>query len=261
MNNLAKNFEAIRNSQQHGFIPFIQAGDPDNETTLQILRVLAEFDPVAIELGVPFSDPVADGPIIQRASQRALLNNNTAVSDVLNIAAEFRKNSQTPIVLFGYLNPFLNFGLEKLASECADIGIEAVLITDIVNEEFQTLSELLFTKRIELISLVAPTTNQLRLRKICAHARGFIYAIAKKGVTGKDSNGVEDARSLVENIRAETELPVAVGFGISNSDDFKNVSEYADAAVVGSAIVSVVETSGKQDVEENVRSFVTQLLA
>jgi tryptophan synthase alpha chain len=250
----------MRSVERKGFIPFITAGDPDPATSLEIMSKLAELGADVIELGVPFSDPMADGPTIQRSSQRAL-ENSVSLKDVLRLAADFRKVSETPVVLFSYLNPVHRFGLEEFALTAQDAGVDGLLLTDAIEDEASRIADRLDTAGIDLISLVAPTTTDARLRNICETARGFIYAVSRAGVTGASSEVSSGARNLVERVRKYTDLPVAVGFGISTASQVLNVWEYADAAVVGSAIVSEIERSANpSDAVENVEKFVRALL-
>lgn len=242
-----------------GFIPFVTAGDPDLATSLAIVLKLAELGADVIELGVPFSDPMADGPTIQRSSQRAL-DNGTTLKSVLSLAKEFRKQSYVPIVLFSYFNPILRFGLIEFEDAAADAGIDGVLLTDVIEREAAAISERFALKNIDLISLVAPTTSDERLEAICSGARGFIYAVSRAGVTGARQETSSAARHLVERTRKFTDLPIAVGFGISNAEQIADVCRYADAAVVGSAIVTEIETAKTpEQAIGNVERFVGQL--
>jgi tryptophan synthase alpha chain len=222
---------------------------------------LADSGASLIELGVPFSDPVADGPVIQRASDRALLN-NVGIGCILRIVGGIRLRSNVPIVLFSYYNPLLQFGIKRLAREGAQAGIDGVLITDLPPEEAEDVQALLVKEDLHLIYLVAPTTTDDRLRTIAERARGFIYAVSRNGVTGMTDQGSKDAEALVQRLRAVTDLPVAVGFGISNARQVNDVLRYADAAVVGSAIVAEIEKAGSGNylinrVGEFVRSLQT----
>jgi tryptophan synthase alpha chain len=259
MSRIGESFEKRGSDGRKGFIPFISAGDPDLENSLAIMRKLAECGADVIELGVPFSDPMADGPTIQRSSQRAL-EKGVTLPDVIKLAAEFRKGSEVPIVLFSYLNPVLSFEIEAFADAASAAGIDGLLLTDVIEDEAEAISELLAAKGIDLISLVAPTTSEARLSVICDKARGFIYAVSRAGVTGARSDMSADARKLVERVQTHTTLPVAVGFGISTASQIEKVWEYADAAVVGSAIVAEIEKAEAGKAVQAVESFVTGLL-
>lgn len=240
MRRIARKFEDLRTSGRKGFIPFVTAGDPDVETSLAIVQKLAEHGADIIELGVPFSDPMADGPTIQRSSQRALRSGVT-VAGVLEMVRRFRLKSDVPIVLFSYLNPLLRYGLEKLARDAADAGVDGVLVTDAVSDEAAEIRAVFDTAGLDLISLIAPTTSDDRLAAIAAGSCGFLYAVSRAGVTGAQSEMSADAERLVRRARFVTDLPIAVGFGISTREQIRDVWRYADAAVVGSAIVAAIE--------------------
>ena len=260
MSRIQQKFVSLKDEGRKGFIPFVTAGDPDLNTSLLIIQALAELGADVVELGVPFSDPMADGPIIQESSQRALVN-KVSLDDVLRMVKRFRSGSETPIVLFGYLNPVMQYGLERFATQADESGVDGVLITDIVDDEAAEISNYLENKGIDLISLVAPTTSDERLEKIASRARGFIYAVSRAGVTGTQSKVSSAAETLVSRVRKYTDLPVAVGFGISNASQIESVWKYADAAVVGSAIVAEIGAVGPSDNAVNrVREFVDGLL-
>ena len=261
MSKIAEKFEQKKSDQKKGFIPFITAGDPDLETTYELILKLAELDSTVIELGVPFSDPMADGPIIQLSSQRALKNGEINIAEVLDVVSQARQKTDVPIVLFGYLNPFLQYGIDKLRKDAKNAGVDGFLITDIIGDEFIEMSEKFAEFDMDLISLVAPTTNDERLEKITQAARGFVYAISRAGITGTRDEMSNAAQELVSRTRRFTDLPIAVGFGVSSNEHVNEVLRYADAAVVGSAIVSVIENSEKEKTVENVGKFVSQLLA
>ena len=257
MSKISQNFEHLRSHGRHGFIPFVTAGDPDLETSLSIVLKLAELGADVIELGVPFSDPMADGPTIQRSSQRAL-DNGTTLQKVLDLASKFRQQNDTPLVLFSYFNPILRFGLDEFQIAAARAGIDGVLLTDVIEAEAAAISAKFASNGIDLISLIAPTTTDERLKAICEHARGFVYAVSRAGVTGAREATSDAAETLVKRARQFTDLPIAVGFGISTADQVADVWRYADAAVVGSAIVSVIEKA--DDPVPEVEKFVRQLL-
>ncbi|MEP6946578.1 MAG: tryptophan synthase subunit alpha [Acidobacteriota bacterium] len=243
-----------------GFIPFVTAGDPDFKTSLSIILKLAEMGSDVIELGVPFSDPMADGPTIQRSSERALANGATLKS-VLSLAKAFRKQSDVPVVLFSYFNPILRFGVTQFAEAAADAGVDGVLLTDVIEGEAAVISAGFALKKIDLISLIAPTTSDDRLAAICSNARGFVYAVSRAGVTGARQDTSSTARELVERARQFTELPIAVGFGISTAEQIIDVCSYADAAVVGSALVAVIERAETPEQAVNgIGEFVARLL-
>jgi tryptophan synthase alpha chain len=259
MSRIREKFTELKRTGDGGFIPFITAGDPDLTTTERLLIELARGSADIIELGVPFSDPVADGEVIQRASERALRNGVT-LSHALDCAARVRSGLGTPIVLFSYFNPILQFGEERLARAAKAAGIDGVLVTDLLPEEAQSWIERLYQNGLDPIFLVAPTTSDERLARIAQQARGFIYAISRTGVTGTRDALTRDGEELVRRIRAASELPVAVGFGVSTSEQVKEVWRFADAAVIGSAIVKEIEKlNGTPDLASRVGDFARSL--
>ena len=234
---------AFNNLKQHGrkgFIPFITAGDPDLASTEQILIELANAGATVIELGVPFSDPMADGPVIQRASERAL-KKSFGLDELLDMVARARRQIETPIILFSYFNPLLQFGVKRLATTAKDAGIDGVLVTDMTPEESGTVEAELRANDLDMIFLVAPTSTDERLKLVAEHASGFVYAVSRAGVTGTRETVSAEAEKLVTRMRQFTSIPIAVGFGISNVEQVKDVQRYADAVVVGSAIVAEME--------------------
>lgn len=260
MDNIGRKFEQKRFSAEKVFIPFVTAGDPDLDTSLSIILKLAEMGADIIELGVPFSDPMADGPTIQRSSERSLLK-GTTLKNVIDLASEFRKQSEVPLVLFSYFNPILRFGLAEFENAAAEAGVDGLLLTDVIEDEATKIATRLAAKNIDLISLIAPTTTDERLEAICDHARGFVYAVSRAGVTGAREETSSSAETLVRRARRFTDLPIAVGFGISTAEQITDVWRYADAAVVGSAIVSEIgKAETPADAVRNVETFTRQLL-
>lgn len=233
-------FAELKRQGRKGLIPFVTAGDPDLETTGEILVELANAGATVIELGVPFSDPMADGPVIQRSSERALKHGH-GLRDLLETVATFRRKFEIPIILFSYFNPLLQFGLKRLASEAKAAGVDGVLVTDLSPEEAGEFETELRANDLDMIFLIAPTSTDERLKLVAQHARGFIYAVSRAGVTGVRTNVSAEAEQLVTRMRQFSSLPIAVGFGISNRDQVNDVQRYADAVVIGSAIVSEIE--------------------
>jgi tryptophan synthase alpha chain len=233
-------FNRLKREGKKGFIPFITAGDPDLETTAELLVELANSGASIIELGVPFSDPMADGPVIQRASERAL-RNGFGLKEIFETTAKVRAAIETPLVLFSYFNPLLQYGIEKLGRDAREAGIDGVLVTDLTPEESETFAAMLKQNHLDMIFLVAPTSTDARLRMIADHASGFVYAVSRAGVTGARENLSAEAELLVTRLRRFTSLPVAVGFGISSAEQVEQTLQFADAAVVGSAIVARIE--------------------
>jgi tryptophan synthase alpha chain len=243
LSRIAETFARLRAEGRRGFIPFITAGDPTLDATRALIPELARAGASVIELGVPFSDPMADGPVIQRASERAL-RNGVGVAEVLALIADARRETDVPIVLFSYYNPLLQFGAERLCAEARRVGVDGMLVTDLAPEEATEFAATLRSHELDLIFLVAPTSTDERLRRIAARASGFIYAVSRAGVTGVQSSSSAEAVRLVGRVREVTDLPVAVGFGISTREQVADVWRYADAAVVGSAIVAEIEKQG-----------------
>jgi tryptophan synthase alpha chain len=259
MSRIREKFRELKRSGRGGFIPFITVGDPDLATTERLLIELAKAGADIIELGVPFSDPVADGEVIQRASERALRNGVT-VHDALTCASNVRRHIDVPLVLFSYFNPLLQFGPERLAVAAGRAGIDGVLVADLSSEEADSWTQNLLRHRLDPIFLAAPTTSDERLARIAQHARGFIYAVSRAGVTGERDRMTRDAEVLVKRVRSVSDLPVAVGFGISTAEQVRQVWHFADAAVVGSAIISEIERlSGDSNLVDRIGEFAAAL--
>jgi len=260
MSRIRDTFAELKDSGRGGFIPFITAGDPDLKTTELLLVELAAAGADVIELGVPFSDPVADGEVIQRASERALKKGVT-LFEALRCVSNAKAHVDIPIVLFSYLNPLLKFGKDRLAEEAKRAGVDAVLITDLTLEEAGPWIRALRGRGIDLIFLVAPTTSDERLTRIAQQGHGFIYAVSRAGVTGVRNEVPRDAEPLVKRVRAVSDLPVAVGFGISTSEQVRQVWRFADAAVIGSAIVSEIEKlADSRELVNHISQFARLLL-
>ena len=239
MGRIADAFTTLKRDGKKGFIPYITAGDPDLATTEQLVITIAPYATL-IELGVPFSDPMADGPVIQRASERAL-KHGFNLQDILDTAARARKQIDTPIILFCYYNPLLQFGLKRVAQAAKEAGVDGVLVTDLTPEESGEFEAELRAQDLDMIFLIAPTSTDERLKLVAEHASGFIYAVSRAGVTGTRETVSVEAEKLVNRMRQFSPLPIAVGFGISTAAQVADVSRYADAVVVGSAIVAEME--------------------
>src|ERR1051325_269072 len=261
MSRIREKFRELKSSGSGGFIPFITVGDPDLATTERLLIELAEAGANISELGLTFSDPVADGEVIQRASERALRNGVT-VHDALRCASGVRQRIDVPIILFSYFNPLLQFGQKCLAVAASEAGIDGVLVTDLIPEEAESWTQILLGQGLDPIFLVAPTTSQRPLARIAQHARGFIYALSRAGVTGERDEITRDAETLVQRIRSVSDLPVGVGFGISTAEQVRAVWRFADAAVVGSAIVRKIEKlADSPELVSRVGEFARSLIA
>ena len=230
----------IRFKHRPGLVAYITCGDPDLSTSREVALSAIRAGADVIELGVPFSDPVADGPVIQRASERAL-KQGTDLAGVLEIARQIRRESEAGLIVFSYLNPILQFGLEKFCAAAADASVDGALVTDLPVEEAADYLRAMKAHRLAPVFLAAPTSTDERLRAIAKHSRGFVYAISRTGITGARQELATDARALVQRLRAFTKLPIALGFGISTPQQFAEVGEFADAAVIGSAIVQQIE--------------------
>jgi len=237
---ISKRFAELRESGELGIVAYITAGDPTLDATRKFVLALADAAADVIELGIPFSDPLADGPTIQRASERAL-KAHTTLAQVIELVREIRKSSDVPIVLFSYYNPVLQMGLEKFASTAANAGADGVLITDLTPEESDDYRRVLAAHHLDTIFLGAPTSTDDRLAKIAAVSSGFLYLISRTGVTGAKDALPDDLPALLRRARKVTQLPIAVGFGISLPGHVSVLGGLADAAVVGSALVSEIE--------------------
>src|SRR5229473_2918985 len=239
---ISRRFTELRASGELGIVAYITAGDPSLDATLEFVRALAEAGADVIELGVPFSDPLADGPTIQRASERAL-KSGTTLAGVIDLVRRIRESSQVPLVLFSYYNPILQMGLEKFARAASTAGADGVLITDLTPEEAADYRGVMAAHHLDTIFLGAPTSTDERLAKIAACSSGFLYLISRTGVTGAKDALPDDLPSLLRRARAVTHLPIAVGFGISLPGHVSVLGGLADAAVVGSALVSEIENA------------------
>ena len=241
-----------------GLVVYVTCGDPDLATTRAVVLAAIEAGADVIELGVPFSDPVADGPVIQRASERAL-KHGTCLAQVLILAAEVRQHAQsTGLVIFSYLNPILRMGMEKFCKIARHAGVDGVLVTDLPVEEADDYLRGMKANNLAPIFLAAPTSPDARLKSIAEASRGFVYAVSRTGVTGARQQLAADAQKLVRRLRRFTKLPIAVGFGISNAQQFAEVGKFADAVVVGSAIVETIERNQGREATA-VAEFVRQL--
>lgn len=249
---IGRRFEALRREGRKAFVGFVTAGDPSLDRTVEVALELERGGVDVLELGVPFSDPLADGPVIQRSSERAL-GRGTTLASVLDVVARIRKRSDVPLLLFGYLNPFLRHGLARLAAEARDLGVDGVLVTDLPPEEAEEWLGCARGAGLDTVFLAAPTSPDERLDRVAAASRGFLYAVSRTGVTGETQALSEDARPLVERIRRRTEAPVALGFGIATPEQAAAAASLADGIVVGSALVRYLEQEPQGDVAARVR--------
>ena len=248
-----------KKSGRKALIPYITAGDPHPSLTVPLMHALVEAGSDILELGVPFSDPLADGPVIQRATERALAS-GTTLTQVLDLLARMRSSVQAPFVIFSYANPILRLGAERFADRAREAGVDGVLVLDLPIEEADEFRNMLAVRGIDTILLLSPTTTDQRLRKAAALGSGFLYAISRLGVTGARDRIAEGAHDMVDRIRRVSDLPVALGFGISKPEHVREVGQWADAAVVGSALVNVIAEAGSSaDLNRRVEEYVRWL--
>ncbi len=252
---------AIEFKKKPGLVVYLTAGDPDLKTTREIALAAIDNGADVIELGVPFSDPLADGPVIQRASERAVAR-GTRLSDVLGLAKELRAaRPACGLVLFSYLNPVVRMGMKQFCAAAKEAGADGVLLTDMIVEEAGEYLAEMRANDLAPVFLAAPTSPNTRLKAIGEASKGFVYAISRVGITGTRDSIASDAPELVKRMRQFTQLPIAVGFGISNEAHVKAVGEFADAAIVGSALVSLIEQTPRGQEAEAVGRFVAGLVA
>jgi len=259
MNRLNSCFEKLRADKRKALIPFITAGDPSPTFTEPMMHALVDAGADVIELGIPFSDPMADGPVIQRASERALAA-DTSLEIVLNIVQSFRATNQTtPIVLMGYLNPIEIMGYENFAPKAQTVGVDGVLTVDLPPEEMGEFQPLLQAHDIAPIFLVAPTTTSERIKNIASKSAGYLYYVSIKGVTGSANLDVSEVANKVAEIRQHTNLPIGVGFGIKDAETAAKIAKVSDAVIVGSAIVQQIETENQDKLLETIPAFLRGL--
>lgn len=256
MSRIQATFQVLRSKQRKALIPYITTGDPDLDTSLALMHGLVEAGANIIELGVPFSDPMADGPTIQRSSERAL-KKHTTLRGVLDVVKRFRKRDDIiPVVLMGYGNPIEAMGYETFADACRDAGVDGVLVVDYPPEESNELTELLKARAIDSIFLLSPTSKDSRIGDVGRVATGYIYYVSLKGVTGAANLDLAEVSAMMPKIRAHSSLPIGVGFGIRDADTAHRVAQVADAVVVGSRIVQEIEDSPPGEVVQRVGRLV-----
>jgi tryptophan synthase alpha chain len=240
MSRISEKFNYLSGKKEKALIVYLTAGDPSLTITKELIFALEKAGVDILEIGVPFSDPTADGPVIQAAAQRAL-KNGTTLQGVLKLVAEVRQVSQIPIVLFGYFNPIFAYGVKKFAHDAQKAGVDGVLVVDLPPEEAQELRVYTDAAGIDFITLIAPTTGKERTRRIAADARGFLYYVSITGITGTAAPKIADIKTAVDKIRKITQLPVAVGFGISTPKQAREIARFADGIVIGSAVVKLID--------------------
>jgi tryptophan synthase alpha chain len=252
MSRIAAAFDKLRADGRKALIPFVTAGDPKPEATVPLMHALVAGGADVIELGVPFSDPMADGPVIQRASERAL-KHGVSLKDVIGYVAEFRKtNADTPVVLMGYGNPIEAMGEERFADTAKAAGVDGVLVVDYPPEEATSMVKLLDSRGLDTIFLLSPTTTEGRLKQVAALGRGYLYYVSLKGVTGSANIDLADVSEKLARIRAHTKLPLGVGFGIRDAETARSVASVSDAVVIGSRLVQEIESSRPEEVNARV---------
>lgn len=254
MSRIAATFSRLDKQGRKALIPFITAGDPDPSSCVPLMHALVDGGADIIELGVPFSDPMADGPVIQRASERAL-KHGVSLRDVIGWVAEFRRsNGETPVVLMGYANPMETMGVDNFAKSARAAGVDGVVVVDYPPEEAEQLVAMLDAATLDTIFLLSPTTVDARLKQVAALGRGYLYYVSLKGVTGAANIDVADVARHLARIRSHTRLPVGVGFGIRDGETARGIAEVADAVVIGSRLVQEIESAPK-DAVGRVRAF------
>ena len=261
MSRIATTFEALKRKGRKALIPFITAGDPDPKLTVPLMLALAKAGCDIIELGVPFSDPMADGPVIQRSSERAL-KHGVSLRGVLDSISEFRKSDRsTPVVVFGYANPIEALGVERFADAVKAADADGVLVVDYPPEEARLLAGMLEARALDMIFLLAPTTIDRRLAQVASLGRGYLYYVSLRGVTGASNIDIADVAARVRNVRSFSKLPVGVGFGIRDAQSACAVAEVADAVVIGSALIEVIEKSPREEAVARVARFLAPIRA
>jgi tryptophan synthase alpha chain len=246
MSRISGVFQKLASAQQKAFIPYLTAGDPDIHSTHALLNTLVNAGADIIELGVPFSDPMADGPVIQRACERALAQ-HISLAKILDLVTQFRLHNQhTPLVLMGYLNPIEQMGITKFVDAAVEAGVDGVLVVDLPPEEAHELHQALRAQNLDLIFLIAPTTSTARIQKIAELASGYLYYVSVRGVTGASRLDTTEISERVQQIRKVTPLPLAIGFGIKDAITAAAIAPLADGIIVGSALVEVIEQGGNQ---------------
>lgn len=255
---VAKQFARMLAERRTGLVIYVTAGDPTLDFTVRLVPALAQAGADVIELGVPFSDPIADGPVIQRASERALRGGAT-LEKVLDAAREIRKKTSVPLILFSYFNPILQMGLEAFAGRCSEVGADGALVTDLSPEEASEYCVTMRRQNLDTIFLAAPTSTEERLKRMMECTTGFLYLVSRTGVTGPREEISADVRPLVERARKASALPLAVGFGISRPEHILELGGLAEAVVIGSAVVERIESSRGDQAISRAAEFVKEL--
>jgi tryptophan synthase alpha chain len=252
-------FKQLKSSGKKGLIPFITAGDPDPSLTVPIMHALVESGADIIELGIPFSDPMADGPVIQRSSERALANGMN-LAQCLHMVKTFREtNQETPVVLMGYANPIEHMGIELFTERAKAAGVDGVLVVDYPPEECEEFSAKLHSAGLSPIFLLAPTSSPERIQHVAKASSGYIYYVSLKGVTGSSNIDTAEVHTITQQIRAQTKTPLAIGFGIRDAQSAKKLSKSADAVIIGSKLVQILEESTPQTRLQSLKNFILEI--
>lgn len=254
---IVRTFARLSKEKRKALIPFVTAGDPSPTITVPLMHAMVDAGVDIIELGVPFSDPMADGPVIQRSSERAL-KFGVGLNDVLSYVNIFRKTNQdTPVVLMGYANPIERMGMKVFAERASAAGVDGVLVVDYPPEESHALAEVMDAAGIDIIYLLSPTSSAARIKLVAAAARGYIYYVSLKGVSGASSIDTNDVEQMIGKIKSQTQLPVGVGFGIRDGETAKRIASFADAVVIGSRLIQEMENSSLDTAVDKVRELLT----
>jgi tryptophan synthase alpha chain len=261
MSRIGGRFETLRACGRKALIPYVTAGDPNPALTVPLLHALVEAGADVLELGVPFSDPMADGPVIQRSGERAL-RQGVGLGDVLRMVREFRaQDHATPVVLMGYANPIEAMGVERFVAAARDAGVDGVLVVDYPPEECEAFSERLKAAAMDPIFMLAPTSTDARIRKVASIGSGYLYYVSLKGITGAGHLDLADVAARIPRLRAATRLPIGVGFGIRDAESARRVAECADAVVIGSRIIQEIESAGAELAVDRVGEFLRPVRA
>ena len=256
MSRIQARFASLKSQKRKALIPYITAGDPHPSLTVPLMRALVESGADILELGVPFSDPMADGPVIQRAGERAL-KHGVGLSDVLNLVLTFRKqDNDTPVVLMGYANPIEAMGVEKFVAAANSAGVDGIIVVDYPPEECEEFSRLAKTVGIDPVFLLAPTSTDKRIAEVGRIGSGYLYYVSLRGVTGAATIDISDVAARIPKIRAATKLPIGVGFGIRDAESARRIAQVADAVVIGSRIIEVIEAGPAAEAVARVKAFV-----
>lgn len=259
MGRIGDRLDLLRRRGEAALVPFVMAGDPDLERTKEILRAAVRAGADLIELGVPFSDPTADGPVLQRSATRAIAR-GTSLQGILQMLVEIRHELPVPIVLFGYYNPIFHYGPERLVADAKRAGVDGLLVVDLPPEEADELWKPVRTAGLDQIFLLAPTSDARRVRSVLRKASGFVYYVSMTGITGSKAIALDEVRTIVDRLRTQCTLPIGVGFGISSASEASCVASFADAVIVGSAIMRIVEEhASAPDLVPRIESFLREM--